>query len=121
MILLSIIDGDAASLLLETPKMTSRSTQGNVRDFEIATEDAARLAECFNSIDDSDSWPGGFTHGNPYTAERVLDDRKKRETFRSLVAYSGDKIVGTCDIAQSMMSKDAAYVGVLKYLPEKII
>ncbi len=98
--------------------MTSRSTQGRVRDFETTREDAARLAECFNSFDDSDSWPGGFTHGNPYTAERVLDENKKRQTFRSLVAFSGDKIVGTCDIAQSMTSEDAAYVGVLGVNPE---
>ncbi|MFX0045565.1 MAG: GNAT family N-acetyltransferase, partial [Candidatus Hermodarchaeota archaeon] len=97
--------------------MTSRSTQGKVRDFELTKEDAARLAECFNSFDDSDSWPGGFTHGNPYTAERVLDEKKKRQNFRSLVAYSGDNVVGTCDIAQSMMSKDAAYVGVLGVNP----
>jgi len=97
--------------------MTSRSTQGKVRDFEATTEDAARLAECFNSFDDSDSWPGGFTHGNPYTAERVLDEKKKRKTFRVLVAYSGDNIVGTCDIAESMMDKNAAYVGVLGVNP----
>ncbi|MFX1416894.1 MAG: GNAT family N-acetyltransferase, partial [Promethearchaeota archaeon] len=97
--------------------MTSRSTQGKVRDFETTMEDAARLAECLNSFDDSDSWPGGFTHGNPYTAERVLDEKKKRKTFRVLVAYSDDNIIGTCDIAESMMDKNAAYVGVLGVNP----
>jgi ribosomal protein S18 acetylase RimI-like enzyme len=115
--LLSKRVGDATSLLLETSKMTSRSRQGKVRDFEMTLEDAARLAKCLNTFDDADSWPGGFTHGNPFTAERVLDEKKKSQTFRVLVAYSGDDIVGTCDIAESIMDKEAAYVGVLGVNP----
>ena len=34
--------------------------------------DAEKLAELFNSFDQGDLWPGGFTGGVPYTAERVL-------------------------------------------------
>src|SRR3989337_99153 len=34
--------------------------------------DAKKLAELFNSFDKEGLWPGGFTGGVPFTAERVL-------------------------------------------------
>ncbi|TFF84651.1 GNAT family N-acetyltransferase [Candidatus Thorarchaeota archaeon] len=98
--------------------MTYRSTDSKVRDFELNREDAARLAECLNSFDDSDSWPGGFTRGNPFTAERILDDWSKSNSMRVLVAYSGDKIVGHCNIADAELDPEAAYVGLLGVDPE---
>ncbi|MHA1638065.1 MAG: GNAT family N-acetyltransferase [Candidatus Thorarchaeota archaeon] len=93
--------------------MTDRSTQDKVRDFELTMEDSARVAECFNSFDDSDSWPGGFTGGNLYTAERVFEDTKKRSDIRILVAYDGDKIVGYCNVCTGELDPEAAYVGLL--------
>jgi len=40
---------------------------------EFRKEDASKLADLFNSFDSEELWPGGFTGGVPYTAERVLD------------------------------------------------
>ncbi len=93
-------------------------TRGKVRDFELTQEDAARLAECFNSFDDSDSWPGGFTQGNPYTAERILDEYRKKSNVRILVAYDGDRIVGHCNVANANMDEEALYVGLLGVSPD---
>ncbi|MFX0094630.1 MAG: GNAT family N-acetyltransferase, partial [Candidatus Hodarchaeota archaeon] len=80
-------------------------------------EDAARLAECFNSFDDSDSWPGGFTHGNPFTAQRVYDDLSKRKLIRRIVAYNDDKIVGHCDLCYPEVDLESSYVGLLGVNP----
>ena len=97
--------------------MTEDHTQGKVRDFQMTIEDSGRLAECLNSFDDSDSWPGGFTHGNPFTAQRVLDDWKKRKDIRVLVAYTEDKIVGHCNVCEASLDPEAAYVGLLGVNP----
>ncbi|TFG04520.1 hypothetical protein EU538_12215, partial [Candidatus Thorarchaeota archaeon] len=71
--------------------MKTKYTEGKIRDFELTEEDAALLAECFNSFDDSDSWPGGFTHGVAYTSERVLRDKKKSQDLRTIVAHKKGK------------------------------
>jgi GNAT superfamily N-acetyltransferase len=84
----------------------------------LTLEDGGRLAECLNSFDDSDSWPGGFTHGNPFTAQRVLDDWKKRKDIRVIVAYTDDKIVGHCNVCEASLDKEAAYVGLLGVNPQ---
>ncbi len=97
--------------------MTSRHTEGKVRDFEMTIEDAARLAECFNSFDDSDSWPGGFTQGNPYTAQRIFDDLSKRKNLRIIVAVADDKIVGHCNLAYPERDPESSYVGLLGVNP----
>ena len=102
----------------ETIPMTEDHTQGKVRDFQLNLEDGGRLAECLNSFDDSDSWPGGFTHGNPFTAQRVLDDWKKRKDIRVLVAYTEDKIVGHCNVCEASLDTEAAYVGLLGVNPQ---
>ena len=93
--------------------LTDKHTVGKVRDFQMTIEDGGRLAECLNSFDDSDSWPGGFTQGNPFTAQRVLDDWKKRRDIRVIVAYTKDKIVGHCNVCEASLDTEAAYVGLL--------
>ena len=93
--------------------MSSRQTTQKVREFELTLEDAGRLAECLNSFDDSDSWPGGFTHGNPFTAERVLKSWSKENNIRVIVGYSDDKIVGHCNVGHAELDAEAAYVGLL--------
>lgn len=98
--------------------MSHESRNDKVRDFELTLEDAGRLAECFNSFDDSDSWPGGFTRGTPFTAERMLEDKSKRTDIRTLVAYVGNRIIGHCNIAQAEMDPEAAYVGTLGVNPK---
>ncbi|MFW9808367.1 MAG: GNAT family N-acetyltransferase [Candidatus Thorarchaeota archaeon] len=98
--------------------MSDKYTRGKVRDFQLTLDDAGRLAECLNSFDDSDSWPDGFTHGTPFTAERVFDDKKKKKDIRDLVAYTDDKIVGECNVCHATLDKEAAYVGLLGVNPK---
>ena len=97
--------------------MSSRQTTQKVREFEMTLEDAGRLAECLNSFDDSDSWPGGFTHGNPFTAERVLKSWSKEKNIRVIVGYSDDKIVGHCNISNAELDDEASYIGLLGVNP----
>ena len=80
-------------------------------------ENAARLAECFNSFDDAASWPGGFTGGNPYTAQRIYDDQKKGTDLRTIIANADDKIVGHCNVVNSALDIEAVYVGLLGVNP----
>ncbi len=97
--------------------MSSRHTKDKVRDFELTEEDAVRLAECLTSFNDSDSWPGGFNQGNPFSAEDVLEFKQTREDIRVIVAYEGEKIVGHCDVCQHNQDLEAAYVGLLGVNP----
>ncbi len=97
--------------------MTRYHVTEKVRDLELTKEDAKKLAECFNSFDDSDPWPGGFTGGTPYTAERVLNDLKKSKDVRTLVAVADDKIVGHCNVVASLLDTEAVYVGLLGVNP----
>ncbi|MBD3404711.1 MAG: GNAT family N-acetyltransferase [Candidatus Lokiarchaeota archaeon] len=97
--------------------MGNKYAEGKIRDFELTMEDAARVAECFNSFDDSDSWPGGFTHGNPFTAERIYESAKKSDDMRILVAYVEDKIVGYCNVCEGFYDPESAYVGLLGVNP----
>ena len=97
--------------------LSGKYTEGKIRDFEVTMEDSARLAECYNSFDDSDSWPGGFTHGNPYTAERIYEFKQKSEDIRTIVAYSEDKIVGHCNVCGHYLDDEAVYVGLLGVNP----
>ncbi|MHA1909599.1 MAG: GNAT family N-acetyltransferase, partial [Candidatus Thorarchaeota archaeon] len=97
--------------------MSSRPTADTIREFELTMENAARLAECFNSFDDSDSWPGGFTGGNPYTAQRIYDNMKKGTDLRTIVAHVDDKIVGHCNVVESSLDTEAVYVGLLGVNP----
>ncbi|MCK4566399.1 MAG: GNAT family N-acetyltransferase, partial [Candidatus Thorarchaeota archaeon] len=98
--------------------MSSRQTKQKVREFEMTLADAGRLAECLNSFDDSDSWPGGFTHGNPFTAERVLKSWSKSKNIRVIVGYSDDKIVGHCNVSDAELDSEAAYIGLLGVNPQ---
>ncbi|TXT54363.1 MAG: dTDP-fucosamine acetyltransferase [Candidatus Thorarchaeota archaeon] len=97
--------------------MTSKYAKGKIRDFELTMEDAALVAECYNSFDDSDSWPGGFTHGNPFTAERIFEAQEKNDDIRVLVAYADDKIVGYCNVCEGFYDSESAYVGLLGVNP----
>jgi RimJ/RimL family protein N-acetyltransferase len=91
--------------------LSGKYTEGKIRDFEVTMEDSARLAACYNSFDDSDSWPGGFTHGNPYTAERIFEFKQKSEDIRTIVAYAEDQIIGHCNVCGHYLDDEAVYVG----------
>ncbi len=98
--------------------MLGGHSRGRVRDFRMNKEDAALLADCFNSFDDSDSWPGGFTGGTPYTADMILDHRSKSDDLRTMVASADDKIVGFCNLTPAENEPMAAYVQLLGVRPD---
>ncbi len=98
--------------------MSEKYTKGKIRDFEMTEKDAARLADCFNSFDDSDSWPGGFTGGTPYTAQRVLERIERTDNIRVIVAIDGSKIIGHCNVAHAERDREGAYVGLIGVRPD---
>ncbi|MBN1330011.1 MAG: GNAT family N-acetyltransferase [Candidatus Heimdallarchaeota archaeon] len=89
-----------------------------IREMQKNQSDAQQLANCFNSWDDADSWPGGFGHGDPFTAERILDELEKITPLSKYVAISDGKIVGHCDILDHFTEEDIVYVGLLGVNPE---
>ncbi|HUU78043.1 MAG TPA: GNAT family N-acetyltransferase [candidate division Zixibacteria bacterium] len=89
-----------------------------IREFKKNQEDAQLLARCFNSFDDPESWPGGFSHNEPYTAERILEGLEKETPISKLVAVCDSKIVGHCDVVEHFVEEDTVYVGLLGVDPQ---
>ncbi|UCD97196.1 MAG: GNAT family N-acetyltransferase, partial [Candidatus Bathyarchaeota archaeon] len=86
---------------------------------EFRREDASKLAELFNSFDEEGLWPGGFTGGVPYTAERVLDSFPIGvRSICILIATHKDKFTGICTVHPHYEDAEAAYVGVLGVHPK---
>ena len=79
-------------------------------------EDAAGLAELLNASDAA--WPGTFTGGIAYTAERVLEHSREEDYLLDLVAEAGGKIVGTCTLTRDWDDPQAAYVSFLNVHPD---
>ncbi|MCF2136661.1 MAG: GNAT family N-acetyltransferase [Candidatus Thorarchaeota archaeon] len=98
--------------------MAEKYTRDKIRDFVMTIDDAAKLADCFNSFDDSDSWPGGFTGGIQVTAQSVLERKEKSDDIRTIVAIDGDKIVGHCNLCHAELDREGAYVGLLGVRPD---
>ncbi|MFW9778670.1 MAG: GNAT family N-acetyltransferase [Candidatus Heimdallarchaeota archaeon] len=89
-----------------------------ISDMELNKENASKLADCLNSFDDSESWPGGFTHGNPFTAERVLDEFGREEAIARLVPSVDNQIVGICTIHVNFNDPTSFYVGLFGVNPK---
>lgn len=82
-------------------------------------EDAMKLAELFNSFDREGLWPGGFTGGVPYTAERVLDSFPVGvKNICILISTCKGKFTGICTLHPHSEDAEAAYIGVLGVHPE---
>ncbi len=96
----------------------------SIREFQKTQSDAQQLADCYNTFDDPESWPGGFGHGEPTTAEEILESMEKHTPLSKFVAISDGKIVGHCDVLENAALKDVYYVGLLgvdpKYQGKKI-
>ncbi len=88
-----------------------------IREYTNSIEDAEKLAECFNSFDDSDSWPGSFTGGLKFTAERVMRWHKDHKYLSVYVAEMDNKIVGYCSVDYSQGDPKAYYVSLLGVSP----
>jgi|Deesub1362A_J573_1020465.scaffolds.fasta_scaffold06315_2 ribosomal protein S18 acetylase RimI-like enzyme len=78
--------------------------------------DAAGVAELLNASDST--WPGTFTGGIAYSAERVLEHRREGDYLLDLVAEAEGKIVGSCILTRDWSDPQAAYVSFLDVHPE---
>lgn len=86
---------------------------------EFRKEDAPKLADLFNSFDREGLWPGGFTGGVPFTAERVLDSFPIFVKHISiLISTHEDKFTGICTLHPHYEDPEAAYIGLLGVHPD---
>jgi ribosomal protein S18 acetylase RimI-like enzyme len=86
---------------------------------EFQKEDAPKLAELFNSFDREGLWPGGFTGGVPYTAERILDSFPVAvKNICILVSTHNGKFTGICTLHPHHEDAEAAYIGLLGVHPD---
>ncbi len=78
-------------------------------------KDAEGLARLYNESDES--WPGGFTRGIPYTAERVAEDVKREKALAFLLLTFNERIIGVCTVNEHWRDKRAGYIGFLNLHP----
>ncbi|MFW9853208.1 MAG: GNAT family N-acetyltransferase [Candidatus Thorarchaeota archaeon] len=92
-----------------------------VRNMQPKSEDYIKLARCYNSFKDSDSWPGGFGGSFVFTEEWVEDYYKDLD-FETLFVIDNiedeSKMVGVCLCNRSWTVPDSWYVGILGVDPE---
>lgn len=82
-------------------------------------EDAQKLAELFNSFDREGLWPGGFTKGVPFTAERVLSTFPAGvKNICILISTCNGMFTGICSLHPHSEDAEAAYIGVFGVHPD---
>jgi GNAT superfamily N-acetyltransferase len=82
-------------------------------------EDAQKLAELLNSFDREGLWPGGFTKGVPFTAERVLSTFPAGvKNICILISTYKGMFTGICSLHPHSEDADAAYIGVFGVHPD---
>jgi ribosomal protein S18 acetylase RimI-like enzyme len=81
---------------------------------------AEDIAGMWNTWDEL--WPGGFTQGVPYTAERVHKQFGKSDALAILIALDTErkKPVGSCTLFAHWRDTEAAYIGTLGVSPEAL-
>ena len=81
---------------------------------------AEDVAAMWNTWDEL--WPGGFTQGVPYTAERVKKQYGKSDALAILIAIDNEtkKPLGSCTLFAHWRDTEAAYVGTLGVSPEAL-
>jgi ribosomal protein S18 acetylase RimI-like enzyme len=90
-----------------------------VRIVKFRSEDAEKLAELFNSFDREGLWPGGFTKGVPFTAERVLTSFPAGvKNICVLISTYEGVFTGVCSLHPHFEDSDAAYIGVFGVHPD---
>jgi len=83
--------------------------------------DAGKLAELFNSFDRGDLWPGSFTGGVPFTAERVLSSFPAGvKNISILISTFKGKFTGICSLHPHAEDAEAAYIGVFGAHPDYV-
>ncbi len=99
--------------------MMSNTEKPKPTIIEFRKEDAFKLAELFNSFDSPGLWPGGFTGGVPFTAERVLHSFPVAiKHIAILIATHDDKFTGICTLHPHYEDAEAAYIGVFGAHPD---
>jgi len=89
------------------------------RIVEFGKEDAPKLAELFNSFDREGLWPGSFTGGVPFTAERVLSSFPAGvKNICILISTFRGKFTGICSLHPHSEDAEAAYIGVFGVHPD---
>ena len=97
----------------------SKRRKSTPKIIEFQHEDASKLAELFNSFDKESLWPGGFTGGVPYTAERVLDSFPVGvRSICILISNHKGNFTGFCTVHPHYEDAEAAYIGVLGVHPD---
>ncbi len=81
---------------------------------------AEALAEMYNTWDEL--WPGGFTHGVPYTAETVRQTLGKMNAIAIFIATDtrSNRPLGSCTLHVHPRDRDAAYIGTLGVRPDAL-
>lgn len=79
---------------------------------------AEDIAQMWNTWDDL--WPGGFTQGIPFTAERVKKQYGQINALALLIAIDREtnKPVGSCTLHPNWRDREAAYIGTLGVSPD---
>ena len=89
-----------------------------IQDYnESMAEDVAAMWNTWDEL-----WPGGFTQGVPYTAERVQKQFGKSDALAILIAIDTGtkKPLGSCTLYAHWRDAEAAYVGTLGVSPEAL-
>ena len=88
---------------------------------EFQKKDAEKLAELLNSFDKEGLWPGGFTGGVPFTAERVLDSFPVGvKNICVLISTHKGKFTGICSLHPHYEDTEAAYIGLFGVHPDYV-
>ncbi|MHA2321629.1 MAG: GNAT family N-acetyltransferase [Candidatus Thorarchaeota archaeon] len=84
---------------------------------ESMAEDVAAMWNTWDEL-----WPGGFTQGIPYTAERVHKQLGKSDALAILIAVDKEtkKPQGSCTMYSHWRDQEAAYIGTLGVSPEAL-
>jgi ribosomal protein S18 acetylase RimI-like enzyme len=90
-----------------------------IKIVKFRNEDAQKLAELFNSFDREGLWPGGFTKGVPFTAERVLSTFPAGvKNICVLISTYKGMFTGVCSLHPHSEDAEAAYIGVFGVHPD---
>lgn len=90
-----------------------------IRIVKFQNKDAQKLAELFNSFDREGLWPGGFTKGVPFTAERVLSTFPAGvKNICILISTHKGMFTGICSLHPHSEDAEAAYIGVFGVHPD---
>ncbi len=89
-----------------------------IQDYEETM--AEGIAQMWNTWDSL--WPGGFTQGVPFTADRVKKQFVISNALAILIAVDqkSNKPMGSCTLFEHMRDKEAAYIGTLGVSPEAL-